>query len=398
VNNLTESEQSKLSVWAAQGSASPTKHSWTPSKSKVVSPENKVKSKRTPSRKKEADDRLGRSSAEKNDLDDDSADLDDYSVIEQRIFHNASPYNFRQDIAPLVRTAFTYRRNKYSYGEEKIGSDDDVRLWICSNGVPSEHLSLDEIKLVYTWASYARVTHGDMTQLVTEYTDNEVDEVLEKLSIVRGTDGDFSLDERVLGSRDDVAQIFCAEGSDFIHRSVFQKLSHEEQANLRLWAARCNSRHLRTYGDALKRKNHHKPSWWPNINAVLLWILVVGLALVTKENSPVTVTVPAMPPLQLKEFSSQLNAQLNNIARLLPEKFTMIPDMMKTEEKPSASSSVDDAVAGSDGVDSKPVHSMESKLDNTGNVGGDNDEDDDDEEDDDDDEDEEEDDEDDETS
>ena len=45
----------------------------------------------------------------------------------------------------------------------------------------------------------------------------------------------------------DVARVICTEGARSIHRSAYTKLSDEEQANLRLWAARHNCRQVRRY-------------------------------------------------------------------------------------------------------------------------------------------------------
>ena len=179
-----------------------------------------------------------------------TANSSEHVETELHLFEQTGHSNFRCEIFPLLNKAFSYRRNEYRLEGEIIGSDVDVRLWICRHGVPNQQLTQQETQRLHTWASYALVKLSDLNQLVTEYSDADVEQVLLKLNVRRSEDdGQYHARGGSWDSLADVARVVCTQGAQSIHRSAFTKLSEEEQANLRLWAARCNCRRVRTFSN-----------------------------------------------------------------------------------------------------------------------------------------------------
>ena len=295
VNKVTEQEQVKLRVWAARAMTATEKGPSTPPKAKQTSTsrkattakkngksadKRKVESDRkkpptvsptqsTPSAKAEA-----KTSGSVSSL---SEQHDENEKAQPHLFEQLDHQHFRQQIAPLLKKAFTSTRNEYAYGDQKIGTDGDLRLWICRNGVPSEHLTDEEAKRVYIWASYALVKLSDLDHSETAYSDNQIEHVLSKCSIRRERHGKYSLQGKNLGNERDVAQLLCTE---VIHRSVYKKLSEEEKANLRLWAARQNCLDVRKFG--VQEDSMRKRSLYYTLLGLMLLLAVFGAVFVVR--------------------------------------------------------------------------------------------------------------------
>ena len=272
VNKLSEQEQVQLRAWAASAVvATPNNDDVemddSPAPANVVSPEVsdfKVRSSNMERIRDFDEDTVNSITSIENEtkdvssqaelqtrngsIDDEDTPLPTESAkneFEEEIVENTGHSKFRESIHPLLMQFFGYSRNEYKYQGKVVGNDVDARIWICRHGVPPcDNLTAEDIRQLQVWASYALVKLGDLNHLVTEYSEKQIEEALRKLHVNREEDGTFSIRGENLGNLDDVARLLCTEGAQSIHRSAYTKLSEEEQANLRLWAARRNCRNF----------------------------------------------------------------------------------------------------------------------------------------------------------
>jgi hypothetical protein len=243
VSALSEEERARLRMWAAQPSVA-VAHV-------VVSPDTVA----------DLEPRLVRSQTDTTPIAtgstcaDTSLSMSDTRVAatsplrnhdtkgESMLFEQTGHRNFRANIFPQLRKIFHYSNCTYSWRGKEVGSEVDARRWILRHGVPLVGLTDENVAMLHTWASYAYVKLSDFNHLVTQYSDNQIEQLLvHKLQVQCQEDGTFATRRANLGCLEQVARLLCTQGSGAIHRSAFTRLTEEERANVRLWAARSNCR------------------------------------------------------------------------------------------------------------------------------------------------------------
>lgn len=80
--------------------------------------------------------------------------------------------------SPFSTRPFPIGTTSTNSREKSLVAMSTCDLWICRHGVPNQHLTQQETRRLHTWASYALVKLSDLNQLVTEYSDADVEQVL----------------------------------------------------------------------------------------------------------------------------------------------------------------------------------------------------------------------------
>lgn len=131
---------------------------------------------------------------------------------------------------------------RYAYRGEVIGSEDDVRRWMCSDGVPElgNALTNEEEEILTEWASFANVKPSDLLGDAA-CSEDDIIFLLGKMGLREGPDGRFRFASgrgAEFSSLTEIRDKLRTHGRAIFPRAAYvNNLDESDQVNLRLWAA-----------------------------------------------------------------------------------------------------------------------------------------------------------------